>query len=67
MTKVLSRRGWSKAPGQTPVEFAGEISDLQVRKSVESFTHHYERARFGDSAEDAQKLPELYQEITASS
>ena len=67
MTKTLSRRGWSKTPGQTPLEFVEEISDLQVRRSVESFTHHYERARFAGSVEDAQRLPELYKEITASS
>jgi hypothetical protein len=30
---------------------------------VELFTEHYERARFAESVEDAQRLPELYQEI----
>jgi len=67
MTKALRRRGWNKTPAQTPLEFVEEISDLQVRKSVESFTRHYERARFAGSVEDAQRLPELYEEITASS
>ena len=66
MTKALGRRGWSKAPGQTPLEFVDQISDVQVRESVERFTRHYERARFAGSIEDAQRLPELYEEISAT-
>jgi hypothetical protein len=27
------------------------------------FTEHYERARFNHSAPDAEKLPELYEEV----
>jgi hypothetical protein len=34
-----------------------------MRHDVELFTEHYERARFAESVEDAQRLPELYQEI----
>jgi hypothetical protein len=30
---------------------------------VVTFTEHYERARFADSVDDAQRLPELYEEI----
>ena len=67
MTKTLSRRGWSKAPGQTPSEFSEEIPDSVVRKSVANFTHHYERARFSGSAEDAKLLPELYEAVASIS
>ena len=67
MIKALGRRGWSKAPGQTPLEFVEQISDVQVRESVERFTRHYERARFAGSIEDAQRLPELFEEISATS
>jgi hypothetical protein len=30
---------------------------------VERFTVHYERARFGDSISDAEKLPDLYRDL----
>ena len=63
MTRSLARRGWSKSPSQTPHEFTAAIEDERLRERVENFTRHYESARFGDSAEDAQRLPELYEEI----
>ena len=65
MTRLLARRGWRKSPSQTPVEFAKAIEDGLLRERVAQFTRHYESARFGDSAEDACRLPELYEEITA--
>ena len=34
-----------------------------MRARVVQFTRRYESARFGGSAEDAQRLPELYEEI----
>jgi hypothetical protein len=64
MLKLLARRGITKSPAQTPEEFASAISDPQVKKDVVVFTEHYERARFADSVEDAQRLPELYGELT---
>ncbi len=63
MTRILGRRGWTKSPAQTPAEFLVSIQDDMVRKPVSKFTEHYESARFGGSAEDAQRLPELYEEI----
>ena len=42
------------------------IEDPELRAAVERFTEHYEKARFGDSPGDAQRLPELYEEITAT-
>jgi len=36
-----------------------------MREGVAQFTRHYEHARFGDSAEDARRLPELYEEISS--
>ena len=64
LLKRLSRRGWHKAPTQTPAEFVASIEDIALRVSVERFTARYESARFGRSAADAQHLPELYEEIT---
>jgi hypothetical protein len=34
-----------------------------MRRDVELFTDHYERARFNESVVDAQRLPELYEEL----
>jgi hypothetical protein len=64
LLKKLSRRGFHKEPTQTPVEFAESIDDPAVRKEVVTFTEHYERARFDESVNDAEKLPELFEEIT---
>ncbi len=63
LTSRLARRGWQKLPTQTPQEFAATITDPVVAAPVAQFTLHYERARFGESAADAQRLPELFQQI----
>jgi hypothetical protein len=65
MLKLLARRGMRKAPTETPAEFAASIGDPEVKQDVVVFTEHYERARFADSAEDAMRLPELYDELAA--
>jgi len=66
MLRSLGRRGWRKLPEHTPKEFVGTIRDPKLRGPVASFTDHYERARFGNSANDAQALPEIYEEIRKS-
>lgn len=63
LLKKLGRKGYRKEPSQTPAEFAESIDDASTRSDVVTFTAHYERARFDGSAEDAQKLPELFEEI----
>jgi protein-glutamine gamma-glutamyltransferase len=63
MLRSLGRRGWRKLPEHTPQEFLGTIGDPRLRRPVSAFTDHYERARFGNSAEDAEALPEIYEEI----
>jgi hypothetical protein len=65
MLKAMARRGLRKTPAQTPVEFASSIHDPETQKNVVVFTEHYERARFAGSAEDAMRLPELYEELVA--
>jgi transglutaminase-like putative cysteine protease len=65
MTRAMARRGWRKSVVQTPVEFASAITDMALRIRVEEFTRHYENARFGQSSEDARKLPRLYEELNA--
>jgi len=63
MTRSLARRGWPRAPAQTAEEFVLTIEDPRLRRSVEAFVLRYQRARFGQSVESAQQLPELYESI----
>src|SRR5262249_42405522 len=63
MLKRMARKGLRKSPWQTPEEFASSIADSHVREDVLVFTEHYERARFAESAEDAERLPGLFEEI----
>jgi hypothetical protein len=66
MTDSVARRGWRKSPTQTPDEFVARIDDAGVRLRVAEFTRHYESARFDNSVEDVRRLPELYEEISAT-
>ena len=63
MTRVLGRSGFEKPAAQTPQEFARKIEDTRLREPVARFTAVYESARFGNSPDDAQRLPELYEEV----
>ena len=66
MSRVLARRGVEKPPAQTPQEFVRKIEDSRLREPVARFTNAYESARFGDSAEDVKRLPELYEEVESA-
>jgi hypothetical protein len=66
MEKAVARRGWRKLPTQTPQEFLVTIDDPALRDSVARFTQRYERARFGDSPDDAEKLPQIFEELKRS-
>ena len=66
MVRLLGKRGLKKSPVQTPAEFVTLVDDPNVRQSVAQFTEHYERARFGNSAGDAKRLPEDYEEVDAA-
>lgn len=63
MSRTLARSGLEKMPAQTPQEFVQKIEDEKLRHPVARFTDTYESARFGNSAQDAQRLPELYEEV----
>ena len=65
MVARLGKLGWRKAPSQTPTDFISAIHEPALRTRVAIFTRHYESARFGKSVEDAEKLPELFEEIAA--
>jgi len=63
MARALARRGMKKSPALTPHEFVKRINDARLREPVARFTEVYESARFGNSPEDAQRLPELFEEV----
>jgi transglutaminase-like putative cysteine protease len=66
MARALARRGVEKPAAQTPQEFVKKIEDGRLRDPVARFTEAYEAARFGDSAEDVKRLPELYEEVESA-
>jgi len=66
MARYLARRGVKKTTAQTPHEFVKVIEDRHLRNRVEAFTEAYESARFGNSPDDARRLPELYGEVEAA-
>jgi hypothetical protein len=63
MARMLAKRGIAKPQTQTPQEFVRVIENLRLREPVARFTDVYESARFGNSSEDARRLPELYEEV----
>jgi transglutaminase-like putative cysteine protease len=63
MARLVARRGVEKTAAQTPQEFLRKIEDDRLREPVSRFTAVYEAARFGNSGADAQRLPELYEEV----
>ena len=63
MARSLARRGFEKPAAQTAQEFVKKIEDSRLREPVARFTQVYESARFGNSAEDVRRLPELYEEV----
>jgi protein-glutamine gamma-glutamyltransferase len=69
MVGRLARLGWRKTPSQTPLDFVAAIKEEQLQKKVARFTRAYESARFGQSSgqsmDDAQSLPALFEEIHA--
>ncbi|MGD0823432.1 MAG: DUF3488 and transglutaminase-like domain-containing protein [Terriglobales bacterium] len=65
MVSRMARLGWRKSPSQTPLDFVAAIQEAALQKKVARFTRAYESARFGESVDDAQSLPELFRDITA--
>ncbi len=67
MARYLARRGVAKSPTQTAQEFVRVIEDERLRTRVGQFTDAYESARFGNSSDDALRLPELFEEVELAS
>ena len=66
MVGRMARLGWRKSPSETPLDFVAAIQEATLQKKVARFTRAYESARFGKSVDDAQSLPQLFRDITAS-
>jgi hypothetical protein len=66
MARNLARRGMRKLAAQTAQEFVHGIGDEQLRAPVGQFTNAYESARFGNSSDDARRLPELYEKVESA-
>jgi protein-glutamine gamma-glutamyltransferase len=67
MAHTLARSGIEKPESVTAQEFVEKIGNLSLREPVARFTDVYESARFGNCAEDARRLPELYEEVESAS
>jgi hypothetical protein len=65
MLRLLARRGWRKAPGTTPVEFASSLPAADVAMPVVELTDIYQSARFGAHPLDARSLTALLDRIRA--
>jgi protein-glutamine gamma-glutamyltransferase len=63
MARTVAKCGTQKSSTQTPQEFVRNIENARLREPVARFTDAYESARFGNSADDVKKLPELYEEV----
>jgi protein-glutamine gamma-glutamyltransferase len=66
MARYLARCGVRKSKTQTAQEFVRVIADEELRAQVGRFTDAYESARFGNSADDALRLPQLYEELESA-
>jgi transglutaminase-like putative cysteine protease len=66
MARYLARRGVQKSITQTAQEFVRVIQDEKLRTRVGRFTDAYESARFGNSSDDALRLPELYDVLASA-
>jgi hypothetical protein len=66
MVRYLAGRGMRKSGTQTAQEFVRAIRDEPLRLRVGQFTDAYESARFGNSSEDAVRLPELLEEVESA-
>ena len=65
MLRILERRGWHKAPAQTPLEFAATISQADLAVQVAELTQLYQSARFGQHPADSETMSTLLTSIEA--
>jgi Ca2+/Na+ antiporter len=66
MLRILRRAGLQREETQTPGEFAAQIKEGALARTVQEFTSLYTVARFGGGVCDANRLQELLGTIRAS-
>jgi protein-glutamine gamma-glutamyltransferase len=66
MLRLLERRGWTKSPAQTPLEFAACLPTGNLAAPVTHLTQMYQATRFGGHPADAGKLASLLAEVQAA-
>ncbi|MGC1373727.1 MAG: transglutaminase domain-containing protein, partial [Candidatus Sulfotelmatobacter sp.] len=66
LIRHLARRGLQRSKSRTASELVTAIEDAGLQARVRQFSQAYESARFGNSAEDAKKLPDLLDEVIST-
>lgn len=69
MLEWAKRKGWPRAAGQTPVQYAAALIQNQppAREALAALTHHYQQARYSAEpleAADAQAAESAVEQIT---
>jgi protein-glutamine gamma-glutamyltransferase len=67
LLRVLAKRGFVRAPAQTPIEFATSLA-LQPNLShpIQEFTQLYVQARFGNQPINSSRLQDLLSQLRAA-
>jgi len=65
LLSTLRRKGFPRAPAQTPLEFADSLPAAEVSAPVAEFTRLYNQARFGEQAPETARLGELLRAVRA--
>ncbi|MGH9757945.1 MAG: DUF4129 domain-containing transglutaminase family protein [Candidatus Acidiferrales bacterium] len=63
MLRLLEKRGWRKAPTQTPLEFSAAIPAPEFAAPVAQMTEMYQSARFGNHPARTEQMATLLQSI----
>jgi transglutaminase-like putative cysteine protease len=63
MLRLLEKRGWTKSPSQTPLEFAAGIPASELTAPVARLTELYQSARFGEHPAPIEQMSSLLRSI----
>jgi len=63
MLRLLEKRGWTKSPSQTPLEFAAAIPAADLSAPIAQLTELYQSARFGDHPAPIEQMSSLLRSI----
>jgi protein-glutamine gamma-glutamyltransferase len=66
MLRLLEKRGWTKAPSQTALEFASAISGGDLSAPIAQLTELYQAARFGNHPARIEQMSSLLGSIRDS-